>query len=234
LSNTTFHLFQLQKIDQAIRQVLRELSENHAKQLDISAIQTIENELQSSISNFNQTQEQYLELENSISKKKIKLSQSDSSLYGGLIKSPKELQDLQNEIACLKKGIQSLEDLQLEKLVEVESNEQVVSALQLQLDRMQRDRKTDNSKLETEENLLNIELNRLKTEKLASQAQIPSEFLSIYNSLLLQKNGLAVGIVEDGSCLSCGNMLTPADCQIAKSQKKIFTCPNCGRILYAG
>jgi predicted nucleic acid-binding Zn-ribbon protein len=234
LSNTSFHLFQLQKIDQSTAQLEKRLSIIQKKLLDTSFIVASEKELQTANDSLAQTQTQYLELENSISKKKIKLAQSDSSLYGGLVKNPKELQDLQFEISSLKKNILALEDLQLEKLVDLESKELITQDLQSHFKQLLDQHSIEEAQFESEVNQIKIELNRLNNERNATESQIPSIHLLSYSSLKNHKNGIAVGVIEDGCCLSCGNMLTPAECQTAKSPNKIITCPSCGRILYAG
>jgi uncharacterized protein len=48
---------------------------------------------------------------------------SEASLYGGKIRNPKELQDLQVEIAALKRRTATLEDEQLEAMLAVEDAE---------------------------------------------------------------------------------------------------------------
>ena len=47
-------------------------------------------------------------------KQKVKIEQTEASLYSGNVKNPKELQDLQNESASLKRHLETLEERQLE------------------------------------------------------------------------------------------------------------------------
>ncbi len=48
----------------------------------------------------------------------IKIEQTQSDLYGGKSHSPKELQDLQNELAALKRYLIILEDRQIDAMQE--------------------------------------------------------------------------------------------------------------------
>jgi len=57
--------------------------------------------------------------------------------------------------------------------------------------------------------------------------------LITYESLRQKKKGVAISKVEDQTCSICGATLTPAECQVAKSQNKNIQCPSCGRLLYA-
>ena len=61
---------------------------------------------------------------NNVNKQKVKIEQSEASLYSGNVTNPKELQDLQNEAAALKRYLVTLEDRQLEAMLEVETAEQ--------------------------------------------------------------------------------------------------------------
>ena len=69
-----------------------------------------------------------------VEKQKIKIQQSDANLYSGNVKNPKELQDLQNEIASLKRHLNTLEDRQLEAMLEVETAEQANQTAQENLE----------------------------------------------------------------------------------------------------
>src|ERR1041385_8637896 len=48
-----------------------------------------------------------------VEKQRIKIEQTESSLYGGTVRNPKELQDLQKDIVSLKKHLETLEERQL-------------------------------------------------------------------------------------------------------------------------
>ena len=52
---------------------------------------------------------------------RMKIQQAESSLYGGTVRNPKELQDLQADVVSLKKHLASLEDVQLDFMVSLEA-----------------------------------------------------------------------------------------------------------------
>ena len=72
-----------------------------------------------------------------VEKQRIKIEQTESSLYGGRVQNPKELQDLQKDVASLKKHLETLEERELEAMVLVETAENELQTAQSELDQIQ-------------------------------------------------------------------------------------------------
>src|SRR3972149_1944314 len=66
----------------------------------------------------------------------IKIQQAESSLYGGSVHNPKELLDLQNDVAALKRHLTVLEERELEAMVQVESVESKLQDSEEELSRL--------------------------------------------------------------------------------------------------
>ena len=165
----------------------------------------------------------------------IKIQQAESSLYGGSVHNPKELQDLQKDVAALKRHLAVLEDHELEAMIQVEQAEKELQASEAELEKLQSRLGTENQKLlENQSTLLN-DLERLSEEREAAIAPIDSRLLETYEALRQQRRVLAVAEVSDSSCGACGSRLTAALQQNARSSTaQIVHCPTCGRILFAG
>src|SRR5574340_67934 len=92
-----FHLFQLQKIDAQLDQgVARALEIKNKIEADTRILdqQRLVDEAEKELA----TEHSHLKrIEQDTAARRIKLEQSESSLYGGKVRAPKELQDLQNE-----------------------------------------------------------------------------------------------------------------------------------------
>lgn len=168
-----------------------------------------------------------------VDKQKIKIEQSEANLYSGNVKNPKELQDLQNEVAALKRHLETLEDRQLEAMLEEESTEQAHQAALDKLERVKVRLADQNQTLTAEQADLNKDMERLNAEREAALAPLDSSLLTVYDELRKQKRGLAIATVSEGACAACGTTLTPAQLQSARSTAKLNRCPTCGRILYA-
>jgi uncharacterized protein len=164
---------------------------------------------------------------------KIKIEQAESSLYSGNIKNPKELQDLEKEIASLKKYLVTLEERQLEAMLEAETTENELAEADRSLDVLKTRLGAEQAKLIEEQSELNKQLEQLAEERAATLAPIESNLFQIYETLRRQKNGVAVTEVTDDACASCGTIINPSMQQNARSQKQLANCPTCGRILFA-
>jgi uncharacterized protein len=234
VTNPSFHLFQLQKIDSRIDALTKRLNEIDRIRNDNSSRQIIEKSLLEINDKYSLQKRDYGALEERVQKKKLKIEQSESSLYGGLVKNPKELQDLQTEIKLLKQTVSTLEDEQIQALVDLETTETQINSVESMLRDFDAKLVIEFSSLFSEEAEKKVEQERLLQEKKAVLDQVNPEFMITYQALRKSKNGIAVAAIEDGSCNVCGSTLTPADCQTAKSPSHMATCSSCGRILYAG
>ena len=172
-------------------------------------------------------------IEAEVEKQRIKIEQTESSLYGGKVHNPKELQDLQKDVASLKRYIQTLEERELEAMITLESAEKELQTAKTDLERVQANLKEQNKDLASEGEILRRALERLNSERQAVVTDIASQTLTIYDQLRKQKRGLAITTIADNSCEACGTTLTASQQQTARSTSQLFHCPTCGRILYA-
>jgi predicted nucleic acid-binding Zn-ribbon protein len=171
--------------------------------------------------------------ESEVEKQRIKIEQTESSLYGGRVQNPKELQDLQKDIVSLKRHLATLEERELEAMIAAEDSEKELQAAKANLERVQSNLKEQNRDLSQESETLYRDLERRSSERQAVVTDIAIQALNVYDQLRKQKRGIAVTTVTDRSCEACGTTLTPSQEQTARSTSHLFPCPTCGRILYA-
>lgn len=162
----------------------------------------------------------------------IKIQQTEASLYSGSVKNPKELQDLQKEIVSLKKHLSTLEERELEAMVNAEQTEKDLVNAKTALELLQARLGNEHQKMIADQTALTLEVERLTEERGAVLGPIDSALLQVYDGLRQQKRGVAVTEVTDNSCSSCGATLNAALQQSARSSK-LMNCPSCGRILYS-
>lgn len=231
--NPLFHLYQLQKIDTSLA-----VNSNRINAIDVMLLNDVKVKNSKSILDSKEfelstLQMQLSQLEETILTKRNKIEQSESALYSGSVKIPKELQDLQKEINSIKMVISDLEENQLEILMSIDSCEQERDKAIENFNNTKADFEKDNLALISEKNQLMLENNRLHEERELIVAQIDPKMVVTYESLRQKKKGVAIAKVEDQTCSICGATLTPAECQVAKSQNENIQCPSCGRFLYA-
>lgn len=227
-------LYRLQKIDSQRDQI-------KARLIEIEKLLNSDQAVHNALKDLKQAEEiiaksrQALQLvEDAVQAQRIKLEQDESALYGGRIHNPKELQDLQAEVASLKKHLASLEDDQLDAMLILEQNENSHKDVENKYKTAQNLFASQKAGLLGEQMALTKDLNRLDAERLATAAAVLPENQKLYERLRQQKRGLAVASLSDNSCDACGSILTPGDHQTSRSPSIIFFCPSCGRILYAG
>ena len=103
-------LYRLQQVDSQIdgikarQQSIRETLQNDLK------LQTATQAFNSADTNYKDTSRTLKQTEAEVEKQRIKIEQTESSLYSGRVQNPKELQDLQKDVASLKKYLETLEE----------------------------------------------------------------------------------------------------------------------------
>jgi len=230
----SFHLFQLQKIDTQLDQIQSRCAEIRTMIEQDSRMNNAQKCLEEAQLQAHRAQLALREIEDITQVKRIKIEQSEAALYGGAIRSPKELQDLQNEIASLKRHLSMLEDQQLGKMMQLEEAEATQKKAQTNLDQLNEQLISEYADLNGEKSRLERQRESLNAERSVIMGQISPENLDTYLRLRQQKKGLAVVSIEDEICGICGSTLTPAECQNARSPQKLVFCSSCGRILYSG
>jgi predicted nucleic acid-binding Zn-ribbon protein len=168
-----------------------------------------------------------------VAKQQTKIQQTEASLYGGKVQNPKELQDLQKDVASLKRYLETLEERELEAMIAMETAEKEWLTAKTDLERVQSNSKEQNQGLTQESETLRKNLERLNAERQAVVIGVASQALSVYDQLRKQKRGLAITTIADHACEACGTTLTQSQQQTARSASQLFHCPTCGRILYA-
>ena len=234
LMSQPFKLYRLQKIDLLIDQartrfgeIEKILSNNEPVLQATSRVEQAETALKEARKDLKREEDQVRE-------QQIKIELTESALYGGRVHNPKELQDLENEAAALKRFLTVLEDRQLEKMLAVEEAEVSLGAASTRLTNIQSQVASQNSVLVSENDHLLEDLKRLENERSTITSTIDVADLNIYEQLRLQRRGVAVSEVTDNTCSACGSTLTPGQVQASHSPSQIIRCTFCGRILYAG
>lgn len=230
--NIVLSLYRLQVLDTQIQQMNRRINDIENILAEDSVVQKAKLELD--LSNLNEKKLQG-ELKNQIhvvEDKKLKWQLNQAQLFGGKIRNPKELQDLQSESDALKRAIAKLEDEQLEKMILVEEAQAEIKQAEHKLNQAVGDQSSRNAQLLGEKTKIESELPGLLAQKESIIPTLPNDVFVLYTSLLKTKAGVAVANVRDDSCDACGSTLTPAELQSVRSPTSTVRCSSCGRILF--
>lgn len=226
-------LYRLQQVDSqmdAIRARLKAIRETLENDLELraatEALSAAENLHKQASADLKQSEAEF-------ERQNVKIEQTESSLYGGNVKSPKELQDLQLEAASLKKHLGVLEERELEAMLRAEEAEKNLALAKARLADVQSNLREQNRDLATESEALNRDLERLESERRAVTGTLDVQALKTYEGLRQHKRGVAVATITEDTCSACGTTLTASQQQGVRSTQ-LFYCPTCGRILYSG
>lgn len=229
-----FKLHRLQQIDSQLDQKRIRLAEigrilqDDSQLKEAKALLEIQEEL------LKDAQRALRQAESEVQTQRIKIEHNQAALYGGKIRNPKELQDLQNESGALKRYLVVLEDRQLDAMILSEEAEAEQAIAAQNLANLKARKIEDNAALLGEQSGLEKDVARLEDERTATAATIDLDDLHLYESLRVSRRGNAVAAIQDKACSACGSTLTPATIQVTRTSSSLTRCTFCGRILYMG
>ncbi|MBI1855351.1 MAG: hypothetical protein HYR93_05745 [Chloroflexi bacterium] len=231
--SASFGLFRLQQVDSRINHIeirlakIQEILDNDAELRDaLEQVKAAEVE-QHDLERAQQKSEE--EAHN----QQIKIQQAESSLYGGSVHNPKELQDLQADIVSLKKHLANLEERELEAMLKTETAQSALKTARANIEKTRTRLGGEHRQLLDEQSSLMRDLESLQSERRATTNEVVTELLAAYEDLRKERRGIAVAEVSENSCGACGSSLSPAIQQSARRAAQLVYCPSCGRILYA-
>jgi len=227
------NLVRIQKLDLKVSQIEKQvgtitdlLSNNSIIQ---NAIQ--ENELKKKMLEDLNSEIKSQEVE--LDKLLLKIQYAENSLYKGSISNPKELQEIQVEIVSLKHASTLMENKLLGLMASSEQTNHELIDCSEKLTMLQNESSITKTSLAGKKAQLLGETEILSQERNVLSNSISREEYQKYQDLKQQKKGIAITSFSDGACDSCGNTLTPAIQQKAKTSNVLVQCPSCGRILYS-
>ncbi len=230
--NKSTTLYLLQQIDLQLDAFSRRENEISTQINDHSNIEAAEAQQNTAIKERESAEAKLADIENKIKTSRIKMQQSESSLYGGKIQNPKELQDLQAELAILKKQIAALEEDEFNAMVHVDEKQTAEHSAGHNLEQILIEKEKEKDVFALELADIHQSEERLQSERLVLTTNIDKDLLAIYDRLRKTKMGIPVTQVEDNTCEKCGAEITQAEWQKARISNELCFCPTCGRIIY--
>jgi predicted nucleic acid-binding Zn-ribbon protein len=230
----TFKLYRLQQIDSHLDRIRARLRQIEAALQEDQAIKESQKNLNQATQHLEAQRKSLRQAEEQVREQRLRIEQTEATLYSGKVHNPKELQDLQNETAALKRYRSTLEDRQLEVMIAVEEAEASQLESKQALERVQDQFQKISGELIQEQASLDAELGHLETDREAAARSIEAADLTLYNQLRQQRRGIAVAKVSDNACSACGSTLNASLLHAARSPSQIVRCDACGRILYGG
>ena len=162
-----------------------------------------------------------------------KIKEFEGKLYGGTVKSSKELGNIQREVDMLKAAKRKDEDQELDIMSDIEASQERRREREQELAAVEAQWRQDQSALQNEREELLKRIEECRRSREAIAATIEQRHLVVYEKLRADRKGRAVARVEQNVCQGCRITLPTTEVQRARTSAELVFCSSCGRILWA-
>lgn len=224
-------LVALQEIDLALdraRARLAEIEEGVQETEELAAARQAKAEKEEVLAGFRARQK---DLEWEVDEVRSKASEMEAKLYGGTVRNPKELSDLDADVRSLKAQAAKREDVLLALMEEAEAADAECRGAEAEYLRIDSAWQANRTGLLEEKAELEPEVERLEAQRGQQVAEIGRASLGLYQLLRERRGGQAVARVDRGMCQGCRISLPMSVLQKARTGVGLVQCVSCERIL---
>ncbi len=223
-------LYDFQRLEQDIAAGEQALAKAQAQVGESPALKQAKDSLAQAESEFAAVRSEQKTTEYALADITAKMAVANESLYSGRIKNPKELQNLQRELASLQTQRDPLEEKSLTLMEKAEQAEGRVRHRRDELtaadSKWEAEQAALLQKIQTGEKMLRA----LKLKRTDAIAKIPASEMALY-SQLRKTHIWAVARLEQGSCGHCRLTQSTAVVQRARGGH-LANCSSCRRLLF--
>ena len=224
-------LYTLQEIDLALDSAVARLADIEAELHETEELLEARHAVDERQAGVDQLCSRQTDLEWSVEDVRTKASEVEGKLYGGTVRNPKELSDLDADLKSLKAQVRKREDELLALLVDIDDAESQLRAAQAECAELEASWGAGQRELQREREEIQPEVERLQSSRTAESAVIDRAALSLYEALRQRRAGRAVARVERGMCQGCRITLPVSILQKARSGTGLVQCVSCERML---
>jgi predicted nucleic acid-binding Zn-ribbon protein len=154
-------------------------------------------------------------------------------LDSGAVSSPKDLENLQHEIASLARRQSDLEDVVLEVMERRESAQERVVELTGRVESVEAKAADAKARREAALGEIDGESAVVTKERETVAATVPADLLKLYEKLRVQQGGVGAARLYQRRCEGCRQELAITEMNEvrAAAPDKVLRCENCSRIL---
>jgi predicted nucleic acid-binding Zn-ribbon protein len=163
-----------------------------------------------------------------------KIEPLEKKLYGGSVRNPKELTDLQKDVDLLKKRRGALDEQGLTLMERADETARTLEEAKRRAAELEQAWAQDVADLRATQQRAQREMAQLDEERQRRTAAMDGSLLGLYETLRPKKAGRAVARIERGACQGCRISLPTHIVQRARSASTTVQCPSCERILVGG
>jgi hypothetical protein len=226
----TRQLYDLEEIDSAIERAEQSLADKTGRLGVRDVLDAARDRLNNARKKLDELKHRHRDAEAEVADILSKVAATEGQLYGGKIMNPKELTNLQREVAALKSRGDQMETDTLGIIELVEAAEQAAAAAAAEYDRLDEEWQFQQKQLAVDVEQLKLDLEGFRERRLQLATQVDPGGLSLYERVRQQKKP-AMARVEQGICQACRISLSASGLQRARAGQPV-QCGSCGRILF--
>ena len=148
------------------------------------------------------------------------------------VKTNKEYQTMQKEIATAEESVRSLEDRILDRMEEADVLSRELKLAEAELKRQQADLAREHQALQEEAAALERGADQRSATRAALAKELSPAALALFEHVSRQRKGLAVAEARNGHCMVCHVRLRPQVFNEVRRNESLIQCDSCLRILY--
>ena len=228
-------LSELQEIDQQIttrEQALAGLDDGSEAKVRMAQLQA---DLETTRLSFRELDANLLDSDLGLKSTEAKKKVCEEKLYGGKIRNPKELGDLEHEVQILAHHIDQLTDRVLGLMDEVEAQRNEVRTREGSLKEAEGELERITAKYQEVTTRLGAELGELREQRAqAAKAIRNGPLLKRYDEVRGRLGDPALLVISENVCSACHMTLSLDLVRRLKAGTQLDTCESCGRILRWG
>lgn len=175
-------------------------------------------------------QKERRELEGEIQLIQTKISKHKNQLYE--VKTNEQYKAMLKEIEGEEGNIRKIEDKILEKMVEAEEIQKMVTQAMASLEGEKARVAAETKRLNSTREADVIEREGLMAQRKDLVAALGDVVLEIYERVRRGRRGVAVAEVRDGFCTACNVRLRPQIYNDIRMNETVLTCESCSRIMF--
>lgn len=224
-------LYQLQDIDQELDQGRRREAEIHAHLGETEELRQARRAQADAQETYKEWALKVRHLELDIDGLSSEIASNERRLYSGSVTNPKELGDMQVNVASLKRRRAALEDEMLEAMICSEEAEASLRERIAALDDIEAQWQTHQATLRDELGKLEARLAQVESDRDQLRPTINNKDLAVYDNIQTRYGMVVVATMRDGVCSFCAVVPSRIKLKAIKSHKELLQCGNCKRVL---
>jgi predicted nucleic acid-binding Zn-ribbon protein len=164
---------------------------------------------------------------------RTRMAKDQQRLDTGSVGSPRELENLQSEVASLTRRRGTLEDLELEQMELREEAEKRLGALQDEAAGLQAHRESAVERRDAVFAEIDRDAAKTTADRSLLAPQLPDDLVALYEKIRAASDGVGAAPLKGTRCEGCHLSLSPVDVTRIRSapEDEVVRCEECRRIL---